>query len=322
MAETVSTACPHCDAKLKVKAEKIGKTATCPGCQQLIKIEVLTPTVAPIPALRLSGSDLPATEKQKQFATSLGCEFSDSITRGEISSLIERGKERQEQGRYESMVALQNREQSAIAAVRTELLQEMSDDPQVSMATVRQMVDSLDDQNLAAILITMPFDQIDEFHALNGVDVRITSSNSMSDSEVVSVLQQITSKVATLSPVFVQVDPRQFLQDMLQDWRDHDSKTERPENRDGYLGDSEFMLLGFDVISVDEVEVGSLMAVPPRPVLREFLAIAGVALTARPNRPQSILQTKLSPGKVSWTHRRYVIREFVDDMWFIFKLDN
>lgn len=192
MSETLAMTCPLCDAKLRVKAEKVGSTAKCPGCREtIIVIPDDEPAVQEQEKPR-GTSHLPATKRQKDFALALGCEFSDSVTREEISELIEAGKERQQEARWAEMDAMQNREQSAIDAIRKELLDEMADDPQVSVATPKQIVSALNERDLCSVLVSMPFDELESFSDLRGVNVNISSSESMSSEDTARVLMAVS----------------------------------------------------------------------------------------------------------------------------------
>lgn len=188
MSDPVKVRCPMCEAKLQVKPHLLGTTGKCPKCKQSILI-LAESEKQPIAAKAKSTSHLPATQKQKDFALALGCQFDDTITRGEISALIDIGKLAEEERRFERIESIENREFSAVNAIRNELID--SDDPPVSASTPRQMVDSLDDRDTCAVLITLPFDQIDSFDDLDGVPVAIASSNSMTNEEVARMLLSI-----------------------------------------------------------------------------------------------------------------------------------
>ena len=187
MAETVSTACPHCDAKLKVKPEKIGGIAHCPNCQRLICLQVGISQPAN-PSERPSGnSELLATEQQKALARSLGCQFHEAITRYEIAELIEIAEENQRAAQW---AAAQSR--PAVAPPATE---KSSEDPRLSEATARQIVDSLDDRGKCAVLITVPIDRIQSFNNLEGLPFAIASSEAMSNEDTAHFLMSVATNL-------------------------------------------------------------------------------------------------------------------------------
>lgn len=187
MAETVSTACPHCDAKLKVKPEKIGDIAHCPNCQRLICLQIGVSHPAN-PSERPSGnSELLATEQQKDLARSLGCHFHDSITRYEIAELIEIAEENQ---RASQWAAVQSR-----SVVPSPVFEPPSEDPRISEATPRQIVDSLDDRGKCAVLITVPIDRIQSFNHMEGLPFAIASSEAMSNEDTAHFLMSVAANL-------------------------------------------------------------------------------------------------------------------------------
>ena len=187
MAETVSTACPHCDAKLKVKPEKIGGIAHCPNCQRLICLQIGVSQPAN-PAERPSGnSELLATEQQKALARSLGCQFHEAITRYEITELIEIAEENQRAAQW---AAVQSRPVASNATVDNS-----TEDPRISQATPRQIVDSLDDRGKCAVLITVPIDRIQSFNHLEGLPFAIASSEAMSNEDTAHFLMSVATNL-------------------------------------------------------------------------------------------------------------------------------
>jgi hypothetical protein len=187
VAETVSTACPHCDAKLKVKPEKIGGIAHCPNCHRLICLQIGVSQPSN-PSERPSGnSELLATEQQKALARSLGCQFHEAITRYDIADLIEIAEENQRAAQW---AAVQSR-----TAAPNPVPEKVSDDPRISEATPRQIVDSLDDRGKCAVLITVPIDRIQSFHHLEGLPFAIASSEAMSNEDTAHFLMSVATNL-------------------------------------------------------------------------------------------------------------------------------
>ena len=208
MTDFVEAVCRKCSARLRVRSEIIDRNPRCPKCNETIFDQ--TAAIAKNVVAKSTGkTDLPATEKQIEYAESLGCQFSKPITRAAISELIDSQLAINDARRTEVIERLQNRESEAVEAVRRELLEEMADDPQVSKATPRQMIDSLDAQGFAAVLITMPFDQIDSFEDLRGVPTQMSSSEEMSSQESAHVLMGVAQalyKKYSLKGQFAPVD--------------------------------------------------------------------------------------------------------------------
>ncbi len=192
VAESVSTACPHCDAKLKVKPEKLGGIAHCPSCQRLICLapELSLPAN---PSERPSGnSDLLATEQQKVLARSLGCQFHDSITRCEISELIEIAEENQRAAQWSAIQPKPHRDEASGTPVPAHFSgKEVAEDLRISQATPRQIVDSLDDRGKCAVLITVPIDRIKSFNDMDGLPFAIASSEAMSSEDTAHFLMSV-----------------------------------------------------------------------------------------------------------------------------------
>jgi hypothetical protein len=187
VAETVSTACPHCDARLKVKPEKIGGIAHCPNCQRIICLQIGVSQPAN-PSERPSGnSELLATEQQKDLARSLGCQFHDAITRYEIAELIEIAEENQRAAQW---ATVQSR-----PAEPPPVSGNIPEDPRISEATPRQIVDSLDDRGKCAVLITVPIDRIQSFNHMEGLPFAIASSEAMSNEDTAHFLMSVATNL-------------------------------------------------------------------------------------------------------------------------------
>ena len=211
MTDFVEAVCRKCSARLKVRSEIIDRNPRCPQCNEAIFDQ--TAAIAKNVVAKGTGTgDLPATSKQLAYAESLGCEFSEPITRAAISELIDAQLTINAERRDEEIERLESRETEAVEAVRRELLEEMADDPQVSKATPRQMIDSLDAPGLAAVLITIPFDQIDSFEDLRGVPTQMSSSEEMSSQESAHVLMGVAQalyKKYGLKGQFAPIDEQQ-----------------------------------------------------------------------------------------------------------------
>ncbi len=188
MAETVSTTCPHCDAKLKVKPEKVGGIAHCPGCHRLITLAAGM-SIPTNPSERPSGnSELLATDQQKELARSLGCQFRDDITRFEIAELIEIAEENQRAAQWTALGSTQADMEVTVAEQQVVV----NNDPRISEATPRQIVDLLDDRGKCAVLITVPIDRIKSFNDMDGLPFAIASSEAMSSEDTAHFLMSVS----------------------------------------------------------------------------------------------------------------------------------
>jgi hypothetical protein len=157
-----------------VRPEKIGTNAHCPRCHQLISIAMDLCRPAQLSQRLPGNSDLPATEQQKDLARSLGCQFLDSITRCEISELIEIAEENQRAAQWSALDAKQNRDQISLAA-----------------ATPRQIVDSLDDRGKCSVLITVSADRLESYENTDGLPLVIAASESMTSSDTAHFLMSV-----------------------------------------------------------------------------------------------------------------------------------
>jgi hypothetical protein len=69
------------------------------------------------------------------------------------------------------------------------------DDPRISEATPRQIVDSLDDRGKCAVLITVPIDRIQSFNNMDGLPFAIASSEAMSNEDTAHFLMSVASNL-------------------------------------------------------------------------------------------------------------------------------
>lgn len=119
-----------------------------------------------------------ATECQREYARQLGIAFSDEITRAEIGKLIDEAVNRRDENRYQELDELEQRESDAWQIMRTEVLAEIDADPEdcrLSKAETSQIVEELSRRGLAAVLITMPWN---DFYIEDWVGVGFTTSFS------------------------------------------------------------------------------------------------------------------------------------------------
>jgi hypothetical protein len=130
-----------------------------------------------------------ATERQKEYARSLGIDFNERITRAEISKLIDDAEKAQIEKRYQVLDDLEQRESEAWEKMRAQVLAEIDpEDCPLSKADTSQIVESLSKRRLAAILITIPWDSVHDFDDLRGTTFQISFADDMTLDEVEKVI--------------------------------------------------------------------------------------------------------------------------------------
>lgn len=170
---TIHTRCPSCDSQLNVKEELAGKSGKCPKCGATVEIP------KPIP---------PATEKQKEFARELGIEFPDDIDRRKISALIDEALAEQNDKRFSELNEIKNKESEAYQKIRSEVIADIDkDNPRIADATPNQMVNALEEKELAAILITYDEGQIGD----DQTEANIVFGDNLDEGEMKRVLMML-----------------------------------------------------------------------------------------------------------------------------------
>ena len=174
---------------LKVPDAVAGKRGKCPKCGAVIDIPV--PPSAPVVP-----SGPPTTERQKEYARSLGIDFPADISKREISKLIAKAAEREDEERFEKLEQLADRESKAYEEMREAILAEIDEeDCRLSRATLEQILDELENRDLGAVLISFPIDEVD-FEDLTGAKLDVACSGNLSESEMRSVLLGLGMAVA------------------------------------------------------------------------------------------------------------------------------
>jgi len=182
---SIRVKCSNCNAVLKAKVEWAGKQAKCPKCNATIEVHVSGQSCPPRPPLL-------ATEKQKDYAISLGISFPETISRRDISKLIDEAVVALDEKRFERLDEIDRRETQARNEIRQEILEEIdADDCRLSKATTEQIVEELSERGLAAILITMQWDDIQDFHVLSGTRAEIAFSDDMTQEDVEATIMTL-----------------------------------------------------------------------------------------------------------------------------------
>ncbi len=179
----IRVVCGKCETGLKAKADLAGKTVKCPKCGGSVTVpggspERDLPKAAPL-----------ATEKQKDFARSLGIEFGPSITRPEISKLIDQALEKQDDERYQRLEDLSSRESEAYERLRKEVLADLSSDEcTLSVAEPSQILEALSERGFASVLIQIPWDEAEDFEHLKGANAIISWTHGMTQEDMENVV--------------------------------------------------------------------------------------------------------------------------------------
>jgi hypothetical protein len=175
--------CAKCGVELKAKDDLAGKTAKCPKCGNVIRVpESVAATAKPtIP---------PATDRQREYATSLGIEFPPDINRKDLSEMIDLAVQHRDEERYKKLDQLGDRESEAWQKMREEVLAEIDEhDCRLSKAEPSQMVQELANRNRGGILISFDLDEVVNFDDLSAVNVNISfSDDALEEGDVRSVL--------------------------------------------------------------------------------------------------------------------------------------
>lgn len=202
--------CPNCSTTLKFNDEHRGKRAKCSKCGNKIQIppfaappppsdvKLAVPVPVPPTASRteskaVSSSPIPlATERQKEFARSLGVEFAPDINRREISKLIDEAVTKEEDARLERSIELNNRESQAWKEMQEEVFTNVIESGKLlSNISETQMVEEFATRGLGAVLITFDMDQVETFDDLVGVEFTTTFSKNMNKSDARSLLMMM-----------------------------------------------------------------------------------------------------------------------------------
>lgn len=157
---------------------------------------------AQIPPAPASTAETPtqirlATARQKEYAQSLGIEFSDDITVETMSKLIQDAVDKRDEDYYEKLDEMEQRGSDAWKKMREEVLAEIDEqDCRLSKATPSQMVTELSEQrDLAAVLLTLPWDGIEDFGNLTGKSLNISFGDDMTLEDVEDLIMSCAGEI-------------------------------------------------------------------------------------------------------------------------------
>jgi gamma-glutamylcyclotransferase (GGCT)/AIG2-like uncharacterized protein YtfP len=175
--------CSGCRSKLRVPDALAGKKAKCPKCGAILEVaKAPEPEAEPTAEL--------ATERQKEYARSLGVEFPANITKTEMRRLISSAVDRRDEERFRKLDELSDRESRAREEMREQVLAEIDEeDCRLSKATPAQMLEELANRNLGAILISFDMNEVD-FENLTGArfPLALACSDNMAEHHMNTIL--------------------------------------------------------------------------------------------------------------------------------------
>jgi len=169
----ISFPCDGCGSVLSVPDDKAGKQGKCPKCGTIV--EVPKPPPQPVTA----GPKL-ATERQINYAVSLGIECRPGMTSKDLSKLITAVEDK----RLEKMNELNDRESETYARIQAEVLAQVDEeDCRLSKATPQQMADEFPRRNPYLVAIVLVLDcSSPETHEMGKVTIKysgnITETNA------------------------------------------------------------------------------------------------------------------------------------------------
>jgi hypothetical protein len=191
--------CPSCGSAIVGKASHAGKTLPCPKCKSSITVpggeDVTSPSVTTTRDPVQAREPVPATQKQRDFATSLGIKFSDDIDKESLSNLIDEAVIKRDDERYDRIAEMEDRESKVRREIRAEVEAQViaehdADFPRLDTATEEQILESLANRNVGAILITFPYGEIedvDELESVAGIDFRLNRTDDI-DNDIMKKL--------------------------------------------------------------------------------------------------------------------------------------
>ena len=194
---TITFKCDKCEAVVNAKDELAGKRAKCRKCGYVLQIPFDQPVLRP-PSDPKDERHAPvrrATQRQKEYARSLGIEFDPNIDRATISRLIDQAIERRDEERSERLNDLERRELDAKQEIMSDL-------------QIPDILEELERRGLGAVLITFDLNSVFDFtlEGLSGVKLHIAGSDSMTtEAEMVAVLEVLASQTPLVRKMLEQM---------------------------------------------------------------------------------------------------------------------
>lgn len=183
--------CPSCGSAIVGKASLAGKTLPCPKCKASIRVPDIEDAADP-PATT-TREPVPATEKQRDFATSLGIKFSDDIDKESLSNLIDDAIFKKDEERYDRLAEMEMRESRVRQEIRAEIEAQViaehdAEFQRLDTATIGQIVESLSEREIGAIVITFKYGEMEGFDPPMDGELRISSTDDIDKEDLKKIV--------------------------------------------------------------------------------------------------------------------------------------
>ncbi len=199
---SIAVTCSSCGSSFHVKSEFAGRSGQCPKCWAVIHVPIDFPETAapepkavnlkhaqPIPKPAKKSNVPAATDRQKEFARSLGIDFPDDIDRREISKLIEAAQDQ----RLDNLAKVEEREGKVYEQLRKEIEAEIyRDDKPLSKASPGDMATALENRGFAAIILTFNPNDIGKDNATASIAY---GDGNMSEEDMRETLMRLGNSV-------------------------------------------------------------------------------------------------------------------------------
>lgn len=173
----------------------MGKTGKCTKCGVPVLVEEKSSkhdeSQSGDPARSAAPQDtfLEPTAKQLNFASNLGIDYPKDITRPVLSALIDEAIQRQRDEDERRTRQLMDRENEAYEEIRKRVLTDLDEnDPRLSVATPKQIVDCLENRGIAAIIVSFSMDKVYSYSELDGTPCTISIPDGMTHRELATIL--------------------------------------------------------------------------------------------------------------------------------------
>lgn len=196
--------CPSCGSAIVGKASHAGKTLPCPKCKSSIIVpageEVISPSATATRDPVQAREPVPATQKQRDFATSLGIKFSDDIDKESLSNLIDEAVIKRDDERYDRIAEMEDRESKVRREIRAEVEAQIiaehdADFQRLDTATVPQIIESLSSREIGAIIITFDYDKLNGFETLEGIDFSLRHTDDIDKDDMKKLMLMLGMKL-------------------------------------------------------------------------------------------------------------------------------
>lgn len=186
----IEVSCSQCGKQFKIAIEYAGRQGKCGSCGNVILIPGRPKPPAknspPTKSAPPSDTSPPATDRQIEYARSLGIDLPTSVTCRQISKLIDDAIDARNSIREDEIEELKNRESAAYQQVRNEVIEELREDGLLAPEDpVRFAIEWLEQRSQAAVILI--FDEGAELPAEAAFTIRRSDCLTPEDLRVVLV---------------------------------------------------------------------------------------------------------------------------------------